>query len=214
MARFSPFFLLLALSACGGVVVDSSSDGGPDATPKDGALTDGTALTDGSSSDGGTTVTVGCPADAPAPGTACAPPGALCEYGTAFWTQCDDVFKCNPKTDTWFARPKDTSLCAADSQSCPATFKEAKGTCTPFMDCDYPEGYCECVVTCGGPPGGPQDYFACAHPYQGCPYPRPRLGTACSNEGQQCNYQVCCTGTNMTCKGGTWQGLILDQPCP
>jgi hypothetical protein len=83
--------------------------------------------------------------------------------------------------------------------------------CDPSLGtCHYALGQCYCGQLIGPPmapasDGGiPDQTWSCDVPGQGCPQPRPRLGTACTLEGQSCTYQSCAFGQQ--CAGGLWQG--------
>jgi hypothetical protein len=46
----------------------------------------------------------------------------------------------------------------------------------------------------------------------GCPEPRADLGTACSQQGLQCDYGACSGGIAETCMNGIWVQTFV--PCP
>jgi hypothetical protein len=115
--------------------------------------------------------------------------------------------------------PSDPS-CAPTPAACPASFGAlASGSACPVNAiCTYPEGRCNCIP-CTPPDGGVSDAGAADASTQwvceawmtpaGCPEPRPLLGTACSNEGQECDYGEGCGSPvdlpdPMGCRGGVW----------
>jgi hypothetical protein len=161
-----------------------------------------------------------CPASLPEAGSACTPVlppqgGTFggtwpCEYGSD--PHCTTVADCAATGPSapfqWFLYGPDPS-CAGNSAACPATFGAlANGAVCPAADsCSYPEGRCACIK-CTGPQATEWE----CEPWQtptGCPEPRPLFGTACANEGQECDYALSCNGSlnggpNMVCNGGYW----------
>jgi hypothetical protein len=105
---------------------------------------------------------------------------------------------------------------------CPATFASVpRGTpCTPNNGyCDYPEGRCACAILFAGPPQpSNQPQWACQDPAQGCPTPRPRLGTPCVSSPSTCDYGTCTVpgGYAEGCTNGIWAtvpwGCALGAP--
>ncbi len=77
------------------------------------------------------------------------------------------------------------------------------------LDCAYQQGQCNCAPMV--PVGGPNPIWQCSSP-QGCPEPRPRLGDACTQTGQSCDYGACTGGVAVVCKDGYWQQAFV--PCP
>src|SRR5262249_6776405 len=130
-----------------------------------------------------------CPAAPPATGDACASNGELCEYGPSWWLLCNTVFRCTSGQWQPAMRFGGAPWLLVDgggeAGACPSTFAEASsidsGLFCPAADCQYPEGYCECIRGCGG--GGAQFHagemgqWACRPATTECPSPRPRLGT-------------------------------------
>jgi hypothetical protein len=47
---------------------------------------------------------------------------------------------------------------------------------------------------------------------QGCPDPRPRIGSACTTSGLDCDYGACTGGVNVECVSGAWQQQ--NTACP
>jgi hypothetical protein len=221
--------LVVALSpaACGGISTDlftptndggTSSDGGPPTT-----------FDASSGDDGGTPIPVpvyapGCPATVPTDGSPCTPGFALaCEYGKD--AHCTQTAACasdgSNGSFTWFVTWSDPS-CTGNPASCPASFGAVPiGTsCTDTQDsCTYGEGRCACVSCADGTTygGGEWECDRWQTPTN-CPEPRPLLGTACSSEGQECDYgPECCAQVNigppMICTGGYWAGAELGCEC-
>jgi hypothetical protein len=156
-----------------------------------------------------------CPAALPAIGTACARDTLQCEYGSATWNvACDVVVQC--QAGSWASYTPSYGPCTPEpgpnSASCPAGFDDVPqgAACgSPGLSCSYAQGVCDCTEGFGGvevpvnTDGGVSGYWSC-EPEPGCPYPRPRVGSACSNEGTYCTYEAC--GYEQTCTGGVWQG--------
>ena len=98
-----------------------------------------------------------------------------------------------------------------NSASCPATYASVPlgASCAATgLSCTYGQGLCSCQEPLGGPiqidsGTGPHGYWGCV-PEQGCPFPRPRLGSACASVGLYCTYEACSYA--QTCQGGVWQG--------
>ena len=215
---------LLCILGCGGAFApgDASADGGADgggahdAAPHEGGPGDASPGPDGGPADGGTDSIAPwspvCPATAPAVGSACATDGTQCEYGDAWWSvSCDVVVSC--QGGQWQTDHPSFEACSSKPGSnppaCPSSFSAVpQGTsCTDTgLDCYYPQGECACKVPLGGPvllDAGQQGSWGCL-PEQGCPVPRPRLGSACASDGSICTYEECSYG--QLCANGVWQG--------
>ncbi len=145
-----------------------------------------------------------CPSSAPAEGSSCSGGDGLeCEYGTSWDLPCNARFVCEGD-HTWHA--EQTITCA---WACPSSYPYMTDAgCSSYASCDYPQGHCDCVTSCGGPPPPDQNWrWSCKAEPANCPWPRPDLGTACANEGKYCGYDVgCCGGTELTCSAGLWRG--------
>lgn len=235
------YWLVLAMiAACGGATAtrsgeDASADapvtsldgtaGGPDADADGSGDATACSFCLDASSDVHLSL---CPSTPPDAGSACSlAEGEQCEYGSSWWLECNLVLRC--QGGTWQTNGGGSGFgpCAGQDAggSCPATWAEANaidagtgfGPC-PAPDCQYPEGYCECLTGCGGG-GQPQPMLLmgrwyCAASTAECPSPRPDLGTACSSEGSSCRYgQLCGCGQDLQCSGGVWQGYPIP-PCP
>jgi hypothetical protein len=227
----------LAFGACGGSVtgVNGSSDGssgssGSSGSQQNGGSDSGTNTnTSGGSSGGssGGTLAAACPSAAPAQGSSCTPSGLSCEYGgEGPYLECATLAKCG--TDgTWAVDAPDPSCKGLQSENdpaCPASYTAlATGSACPAADvsCVYPEGLCGCAGCFSQDAGGQVKAWACvAFPTPtACPTPRPRIGSSCSVEGQECEYATVCTplGTglpNVKCVSGLWQSAqIIEPPC-
>ncbi len=195
--------------SCGGQE-QPGIDGGPDATTTDGGPSDGATFGDVSADVTYDALAKGpCPTSAPIVDASCASIGLECEYGSSWYVACDPVYTC---TDggTWSGGA--TATCV-DAGGCPAD-PDAGMTCTSSsVRCDYSDRHCECANQCGGPCCGSGPTWQCHVPAtQGCPYPRPDIGSACSTEGQQCSYGSCCDGSLLSCNGGLWRQEICIPP--
>jgi hypothetical protein len=221
---------LVAVAHCGGSTAaprEGQADAtslAPDAMPEAGEDAQDGGTSCGFSCDAGDAAAlVACPSSAPALGSACSLPEAEeCEYGGSWWLGCNLVLRCTQ--GAWKAAPAEQQCVQQDAGgSCPATWAEASavdagiGMC-PAPGCQYPEGYCECLVGCGG--GGairePQlaGHWYCAPSTPRCPSPRPDLGTSCGDSDASCQYGTACgCGEQLFCTGGVWQGFSLP-PCP
>jgi hypothetical protein len=195
---------LLALGAmgCSGAVAKSGAQDGDGGTTRDA----GSSSRDG----GGASWSPVCPVDPPAVGSACSSDaGIQCEYGTLQYNiQCDTVLQCSGGTWSSFTEDDTAGLtCVKDGPNpaaCPATLAEVSqdSTCAQSLNnvvqCAYPEGVCACEWA-----GSPNGYIWICDPPPGCPFPRPRLGTACTGD-TGCEYERC--GYDQSCQGGVWTG--------
>jgi hypothetical protein len=186
--------------ACGGVTIDPLQDGGPG--------------NDSGPGPGDAAPSPYCPTSPPSQGAACSHPGLTCEYGSDPNVYCDTVAQC--MGGAWEVNVPPPSGCPTppNPSACPATFASVPvgQHCGNLVGttCDYAQGFCGCAVPSMGP--YPDDASAvaiwiCDSPQAGCPMPRPKLGTACSQEGLQCDYSPCSlpTGTSLVCQSGAWQ---------
>jgi hypothetical protein len=167
----------------------------------------------GTTSDGGSDATVAvCPSAAPANGASCSSPGLGCEYVSSSGELCSTFASCggtpSPTWDVVVPPPH----CGVNGPDCPASYTAlAGGLSCPLStspNCTYPEGVCACTpcVTDGG---ASTEWTCRAFPPSAdeCPWPRPVLGSACTNEGALCWY-ACCEavplGPDMVCRNGAW----------
>jgi hypothetical protein len=228
-----------ALVACGGLASSSvrgadasdrtiptneaSSDSGPDFDVVDATDDAAGASCPGCDANDAPIVFPGCPPIPPTVGDSCSADAEVCEYGPSWWLACNAVMRCTK--GTWQAEPRGGFAPCGDLEAggaCPATWAEASaieaGTLCPSADCQYPEGYCECLNHCGG--GGAMrgtlsGTWECQAATPRCPSPRPRLGTSCDGvDSGLCNYGwPCGCGQDQSCQGGVWQGYP-SPPCP
>jgi hypothetical protein len=196
--------------ACGGSTI--ADDGGAD-----GSTDTNTASDVGGPMDAG--LSPACPSSAPTSGQSCTT-FVSCEYGTSNDALCNVLYGCNGQQWSVLYGSEACDYDGSNGPSCPTTYTAAMGTCTATASaCEYPEGRCECVVSCGGPPP-PEDAGAqwiCSSTQQGCPSPRgnAKIGATCTSPGQQCSYGACCSGASQTCSdAGIWTGNILAGGCP
>ena len=96
---------------------------------------------------------------------------------------------------------------------CPNTYGDVpKGqACSPLgLDCAYAQGQCNCADTV--PASGPTPVWQCSTPAAGCPDPRPRIGSSCTQEGLSCDYGACTGGVELQCTGGVWASQVTACP--
>jgi len=232
--------LALAAAAmhCGGSVqgaapLDGSADGTTTGTGDASGSHDGANIGDdggagddssagciGFACDGGDerTPPVTCGSMPPTVGSPCPSEGEVCEYGKSWWLECNTQFRC--EQGKWTNVTGSCSWADAGG-ACPATWAEAMAidaspaTCP--LDCQYPEGYCECGAFCGG--GGGRRVnggmpWTCWQATPQCPSPRPLSGTPCPEAGAFCSYGgLCGCGQNLGCVDGVWQASPIP-PCP
>jgi hypothetical protein len=149
-----------------------------------------------------------CPASPPDAGSMCGAPN-VCEYGTSNIVDCDLIAAC--QQSVWLvSKPHAGSAsCQTPSQSaCPAAFEAVVrgGGCDGGATfCDYPQGRCRCVGTLGSS----NLVWSCQDPPAPCPRPRPRLGSACPQEGLVCVYDPCglSGGGAQLCRTAVWVPL-------
>ena len=142
-----------------------------------------------------------CPASPPSGGGACPMVGLECEYGSDPNLACNDVVTC---TSSGWSFPTPGVMCPTGT--CPATYAavpQGKACSPQGLDCAYAEGECNCADTLPVSQQGP--VWQCVTPPQGCPEPRPRLGSACSQAGLSCDYGACTGGIALVCTDGYWQ---------
>jgi hypothetical protein len=192
--------VFVVLVACGGIeATDAGSDATSDATVSDASLDVSSDVPTGT-----------CPQDAPTSGASCANVGLTCEYGTSWYVHdCTAIYVCGD-AGTWTGGQLP---CLPNNGNCPSD-PDAAPSCNPDVGpCDYGDRHCECATQCGGPCCGSGAKWECYAPAQnGCPFPRPDLGTTCANEGQNCQYGSCCTGSMLVCSGGLWRLGICPVP--
>ena len=181
-----------------------------------------------------------CPSSPPDSGASCSNFGLSCEYGSAAFGACGIFARCalsnstTNATDTapvgvWTVFVPDggppcapapqlispdawnRSCATSDASACPASFATVPrgASCDggPAF-CDYAEGRCQCAPSAGSP----SRTWSCQDPPPLCPRPRPRLGTACTQEGRVCAYGSCGSADSETemCRGAVWVALALD----
>lgn len=144
-----------------------------------------------------------CPKVAPKLGAACHwedfQAGDLCEYGTASWPDCDDVFRCEYGTWTRPLPPNSacTGLCPMSEQGLAGT------TCTSPSVCAFDAGICACPAKKAW---GCDDSAAALQ--------RPRAGTACSNDAGPIKIPLWsvgnCNNMVMYCECDTW---VVSADC-
>jgi hypothetical protein len=101
-------------------------------------------------------------------------------------------------------QPPQNTVCKGSTggtdPGCPASSSAVPvgQACSPQMTCGYGDTVCYCYVDHTGAP----QIWGCFPGQTGCPYPRPRVGSACSQAGLQCDYSSC--GDSIACTGGLW----------
>ena len=193
--------LSVLLLACGGTTTSPLDDGGSDGSPGN----DGSPGTDSGPSKG-------CPASPPQAGSACVTTndGPKCEYGTNPDPGCNQMFVC--VSNAWVNQTSG-QICPPQSD-CPASYAQVPNgqDCSPDqLACAYSQGECICTKDFG-PVSKNTPAWDCIPATQGCPSPRPDIGTACSQPNQQCDYGACSGGVALTCTDGAWQQTFT--PCP
>ena len=165
---------------------------------------------DGGAPDGGSTQ---CPSAVPAQGSSCSHEGLDCEWGNDPNLACNTTAHCGG--GQWnVQQPYGQCPTPPNPTECPASFASVPvgQLCGDLVGttCSYPQGFCGCSAGMGGP--YPADASAvatwiCESPAAGCPQPRPKLGTSCSQEGLECDYASCGlpTGASIVCQSGAWQ---------
>lgn len=192
--------LVASFAACGGAIDPGGNDGGTN---------DGSPIEDAS--------TPHCPTSVPSSNASCSPLGASCEYGGDPNYECNTIAMCT--SSGWNVQAPVGEPCPtpSNSTSCPDAFFDVPTGqhCGALvgLTCSYPQGFCGCSVGSGGPVPADASAVAtwvCDTPEPGCPMPRPKLGTACTQDGLQCDYSPCALvmGESVACQNGAWQ----DQP--
>ena len=171
----------------------------------------------GGGNDGGGLVSE-CGTSVPTSGKACSTPNLRCEYGSDPNLDCNTVAAC--AGGAWLVERSGGPNCPtpSGSKSCPSTYASVpvgKACLSQGTACGYPEGRCLCTMALSGPPqvGGDPHWF-CDDPGAGCPSPRPRVGGACAEDHQFCDYGSCSLpgGTALRCETGRW--VEAQVPCP
>lgn len=216
-------FLVLAcvsVAACGGSEIGvAESDGGVAADGGSGGGGDGGGGGGGGGPGGS------CPAALPAARTACTTPGLACEYGgEGDHLLCSVVVNCG-QDHTWYSSASGAPCVGSQAENpsaCPSSFTAlGRGAACPTdLDarCVYPEGTCACQ-TCSGGDGGLTRAWACETwpDPAGCPEPRPRIGSPCTNEGQECSYGSICGVVSgvplLDCRDGVWKRAAIAADC-
>jgi hypothetical protein len=193
---------VLAIAACGGSVVNGVNNGGDGGTGSDAGGGDGGFITS-------------CPNTEPSPGTSCAPEGIDCEYGTSNGSCNNPDIQCT--NGEWKLPPPTPGPACLPSNACPTSHSSivvGQDCGAEELECNYPgQGRCTCATKgFGGPPladpdGGPiPNVWECEQPTSGCAVDRPRLGSACTTEGQSCTYGGCDMPDSVSigCTNGVW----------
>jgi hypothetical protein len=179
----------LVAAACGGQTAGAQADSG--------SLPDGSERTDSNGPDGSTQWSPVCPSTPPALGSPCSPQQAECEYACGA-----PILECDP--NGWLGGPSMTCEPSTNPPGCPSSSVQLQSgaPCTADgLTCVASnEGQCSCLNS-GNPDGGINDTWYC-EPQPGCPYPRPRIGSPCSNN-MVCYYSS--SGSGQICEDGVWR---------
>jgi hypothetical protein len=191
-----------------------SEAGSPDSgSSPDTGTNDGSHDTGTSDSGGGKF----CPALPPSGNMTCSPAGLECEYGANPNVDCNELYKCLAAGWT-LASPKES---CPPLSACPTNYdsiSSGKVMCLAAdapptggdLTCVYPKGTCICSN--GSLPVSDGPYWTCIDATAKCPADRPRLGSACSDEGQSCDYGACEGGIAIACMDGYWQETYSTCP--
>jgi hypothetical protein len=205
--------ILAAILGCGGQTVGIGTDASTDASSDVNVADEGIDVV----------LSAACPNPPPSEGESCTVgEGFQCEYGTKFWAVCDVLFTCT--NGAWHMNV--TQSCPGNENAdCPSSLSQITngGDClgqTQEGDtCSYnvpqlPHGVCTCSGSCGGPFNPDAGItWKCDAVDPTCPWPRPRFGSTCTGSAS-CTYDICCAGSQMQCKNGTWQGMTEMAGCP
>jgi hypothetical protein len=187
----------------------SASDGpttedanAPDSTIPDAAAPD--APTD-SGRDSSSVSSTPCPMAAPTAGLPCSVTALECEYGSDPSVACDTLVTCVSPVWHLDHGPATSGCNTTNSATCPVAFADVPvGTSCAGgigLSCDYPQARCDCRVS---PPLATLQWDCNTPDETGCPLPRPRIGSACSMDGESCDYGYCSGGVTLLCSAGTW----------
>ena len=208
--------LMLGFAACGGSVnsVDQGNGAG-----------DGGARGDAASNGNGDVRSDACPASVPLPGSPCASAGLTCEYGgEGPYLACSTIATCRADK-SWISNgggAECTALQSENDPACPSSYEALEpGAACPAIHgaCVYPEGRCACASCFSPDAGGSAKGWSCVRwpSPTGCPTPRPRIGSSCAVDGQECGYATFCSAVgsglpDLTCSNGLWQELLRPAP--
>jgi hypothetical protein len=215
----------VAFAACGGSVNNGSESGSSGANN---GSSSGSGVDAGSGIKGDGVLAAACPASPPLPGSSCTPTGLACEYGgEGPYLACSTIHTC--RDGAWSSNSGGgggtcVAIPSENEAACPATFNglAAGDACPAIHDaCVYPEGKCACASCFSPDAGGAAKAWSCVKwlVAAGCPTPRPRIGSACTVEGQECGYATVCSAVStdlpdLKCEKGLWRDVpVLQPPC-
>jgi len=142
----------------------------------------------------------------------CSVDGFVCEFGVNPNPYCNDLDVCL-SVGGWSNEAQPAISCGQGTY--PASYTDvAQGEPCPVrnLDCAYPEGQCNCGAGLAYANRSGRPVWTCSSP-PGCPEPRPRLGSSCSQGGLHCDYGACNGGVEEQCMPALgW--VQVDPTCP
>jgi hypothetical protein len=212
MTTTRAFALALTAASMGAIACglghSDSLDGGASSTAGNG----GNGGDDASSSGA-------CPTTEPAADSPCTTAPPVCEYGTSPNRDCNVSVVCD--RGEW-RYGKNDCIQKPQDPSCPSTYAQvaAGSSCaTTGAQCNYSDGRCQCGVEQAGPifaDASGHTVWLCDKPTDpACPFPRPRLGSACATSASLvCGYGTCSdlNGISQSCVNGAWQETATACP--
>jgi len=215
-------FVLILAAACGSSHVRSDAEV-RDADGTDAADVAVDAAVDAAPSTGPEGVLVDdCPRRAPTTGERCARTRLTCEYGDDWNPSCNTIASCwagGPLDGTWQVQPSEDDGCPTPpdlSAGCPAVLPggECAESDASLGLCVYGESRCVCNPFSFGPGEIMYSWQCQAGPLEdSCPARRPRIGSACTDDGRSCTYAVCGVGGGTYCTDGAWSQAINTNLC-
>jgi MYXO-CTERM domain-containing protein len=169
-------------------------------------LVSGLSFADVDGGDAGT-----CPATLPEAGSPCTPLNLACEYADDSFGRCGTIARCAVAQWKLTNSPAD---CHSNPLECPLPNTLQSGAKCPLSNlgdvCLYDGGACGCAP-CTTISGDSTQWTCVSNPFK-CPLQRPPIGSPCANEGQECDWDACCSGVSVgpseRCTNGVWQPFV------